>query len=128
MVKLQSANRLNKKPLLYACYKALTEVFRTPGRDRTGTSSHSLVFETNASTNSATGAKGHAKVRKVIDSGANFSRHRIGYFLQGVPVRCCGKGVAGNYPAAIASGAYKETASFPLYFYSPPRLLPQFFS
>ncbi len=71
--------------------KHLQRSFRTPGRDRTGTSSHSLVFETNASTNSATGAKGHAKVRKVIDSGANFSYYRIGYFLPGAPLKFCGK-------------------------------------
>lgn len=35
--------------------------FCTPGRNRTGTNSRSSVFETDASTNSATGANGDCK-------------------------------------------------------------------
>ncbi len=38
----------------------------TPGRDRTGTSSHSSVFETDASTNSATGANGTQRYEKLF--------------------------------------------------------------
>ena len=60
----------NKKALLKQ-----ESFFRTRGRDRTGTSVTSLVFETSASTNSATRAYAAARIHFQVNS-------RISYLLR----------------------------------------------
>lgn len=51
----------------------ITRDYRTRGRDRTGTSVTSLVFETNASTNSATRASGLKKGSQIYTNYLNTS-------------------------------------------------------
>ena len=50
-------------PLKVLTFKGI--YFCTPGRNRTGTNSHSSVFETDASTNSATGANGDMRFQNL---------------------------------------------------------------
>lgn len=53
---------MNKqKPLVRSSLTSGSVFDRTPGRNRTGTYSRISVFETDASTNSATGAKWECK-------------------------------------------------------------------